>query len=90
MLVIWILLIAFMTYPTTTYNKITYCGLVGLSIAPLIPLCALDWPRKRPVIWQCVLFVATWCYPSCAIYDMWDCGFYRSDNRCGTKVGLSI
>lgn len=84
--VAWIVTVATQVKPFSTLFKVAYAGVGAASVAPVIPLVAFDLPRRRPIIWQLVLFVATWTLPYVIIFDMWDCNYYVPNSaRCPQK-----
>jgi hypothetical protein len=55
--------------PIMDYTKYTYGVAAGLLIAPLFPCVALDMPKRSPRLYQLVLFLAAWIFPSISIFD---------------------
>lgn len=86
LLIAWIATTASQPRPYSLYAKLGYSALGGLTIWPLLPSVAFDVPRKRPILWQILLFCGTWGLPYISLWDMWQCGFYRADNHCQGKV----
>ncbi|SCV67792.1 BQ2448_5403 [Microbotryum intermedium] len=81
----WLLAIAILQRPWTLWNKISFYGLQPFFIVPLVPMAALDVPRRRPWLWQAAVFCALWIYAANNVIDMYTCGFYTTRTRCGNK-----
>lgn len=81
----WVLLVSLLVRPWSRFNEF-YNYLVGpLLNVPLIVMAALDFPRRKPWIWQTWLFFAVVMGACANLIDMRICGYYTASPRCGRK-----
>lgn len=60
MLISWPLVWAFLPLPYDNYVIGAYITAGGTSVASLFPSVLLNIPRRRPWLWQCLVFAGCW------------------------------
>lgn len=88
--VAWLLTTILLPKPYKTIDITGYIAIAGLFIVPLPVYTVLDMGRHHTLIYQCLLWCATWTYPFVVIVDMYRCGFYTSHRQCGSKDFLGL
>ncbi|KZT19596.1 hypothetical protein NEOLEDRAFT_1158991 [Neolentinus lepideus HHB14362 ss-1] len=84
----WVIGAAFIPKPLVLADKIFYFGVVPALTIPLIFFVMYDFPRDRPVFYQCWLVVAIWMWGIYQVLYMYMCGWYTSKDylfTCGSK-----
>ncbi|KAJ6514984.1 histidine kinase [Mycena vitilis] len=80
--------------PIVLADKIFYYGVAPLLSAPILFMCAYNFPYERPILFQTVLCVSTWSWPFYEVLYAFLCGFYNPHPHgrlftCGSKDFLS-
>ncbi|GAA5882260.1 hypothetical protein JCM3774_004067 [Rhodotorula dairenensis] len=83
--VVWVLIIALLPRPFSTWNKVQLFGLQPALTVPMIPMAAFDVPRRWPMVWQLYVFASIWIFAAANPIDMHSCGFYTATPNCGRK-----
>ncbi|GAA6022631.1 hypothetical protein JCM10207_003930 [Rhodosporidiobolus poonsookiae] len=81
----WVLSIALLPKPWSTWNKVQLYGLGPAFSVPLVVFAAFDLPRRQPWTWQLILFASVWLVSAANPIDMYKCGYYTPTPHCGTK-----
>ncbi|KAM0756348.1 hypothetical protein T439DRAFT_352046 [Meredithblackwellia eburnea MCA 4105] len=63
----WVLSVALLPKPWSTWNKITNWAVFPALCVPLVPMAMFDTPRRQPWIWQILLLACTFMY-TCTMY----------------------
>ncbi|KAH7922614.1 Tco5, signal transduction HAMP domain histidine kinase [Leucogyrophana mollusca] len=71
----WVLGACTIASPVTLLDKIWLYGAAPALTLPLVPLVLFDYPRDRPLPFQVILTLATWCWGFYEILAMYLCGF---------------
>lgn len=74
-----------MPRPWSRFNEINNYLVGPLLNVPLVFLAAFDAPRRKPIIWQTLIFLAILMSSLANLIDMRLCGFYTPTPRCGRK-----
>ncbi|KAI9099753.1 hypothetical protein DFS34DRAFT_579201, partial [Phlyctochytrium arcticum] len=92
-LISWILALALIPRPWSTYDHYAYIGISGFfSLAiPVLVIC--DAPRYRHLAWQIFLILATWSWPFIFAVEINLCGYFETSptkpgfggGECGNK-----
>ncbi|KAJ7140325.1 hypothetical protein C8R43DRAFT_595336 [Mycena crocata] len=78
--------------PVVLADKIFYYGISPLLSAPILFLCAYNFPYNHAFFFQTFLCVSTWSWPIYEILYAFLCGFYSPSDRiftCGSKDFLA-
>ncbi|KDQ49238.1 hypothetical protein JAAARDRAFT_43030 [Jaapia argillacea MUCL 33604] len=84
----WVIGVAFVPPPRVLMDDIFYYAITTITILPLPFLVMYDFPRDRPLFYQCYLVCSTWCWAIYQILFLYMCGYYnpnRSLFTCGKK-----
>ncbi|KIP05565.1 hypothetical protein PHLGIDRAFT_128820 [Phlebiopsis gigantea 11061_1 CR5-6] len=87
----WALATGFIPHPADLADKIFYYGVTPAATFPLFFMVVYDFPRDRPVLYQCYLAFSTWSWSCYQILFMYLCGFYLNHPRfsCENKDFLT-
>ncbi|KAG1735881.1 Tco5, signal transduction HAMP domain histidine kinase [Suillus paluster] len=77
----WVIGASTIAAPITILDKSWLWGVVPAHTIPLLFLVVFDFPRDRPIPYQLLLMISTWSW--------YVCGYYNTDNTCGTKDYLA-
>ncbi|GAA5965270.1 hypothetical protein JCM21900_006071 [Sporobolomyces salmonicolor] len=81
----WVLTIALLPHPWSKWNRVQNYGVAPALSVPLVVFAAFDLPRRRPWVWQLVVFASIWITAAANPIDMYQCGFYTDHPTCGSK-----
>ncbi|KAK4051218.1 hypothetical protein OIV83_003040 [Microbotryomycetes sp. JL201] len=86
----WLLQIATLARPWNLWLEVSNYGLSTIICGPLIMFVVLDWPRKRPLVWQIWVFLAVWIASSSNLIDLKLCGYYDHNRECADRDFVSL
>ncbi|WVQ72758.1 hypothetical protein IAR50_002318 [Cryptococcus sp. DSM 104548] len=89
-LINWILTVGLLPTPFTNFNWIAYFAVAGAVTVPILPLVALDYPRRHPKIWQPIIFSACWVFAFILLVEIRLCGYFNDDNTCGNRNFMNL
>ncbi|GAA5890425.1 hypothetical protein JCM5296_005044 [Sporobolomyces johnsonii] len=81
----WVLTIALLPRPWSNWNRVQNWGFGPVLSVPLVAFAAFDLPRRRPWVWQFLVFASIWITAAANPIDMHSCGFYTDHPHCGSK-----
>ncbi|BFZ55110.1 hypothetical protein PYCC9005_002149 [Savitreella phatthalungensis] len=88
--IMWGLIIGLLPRPWGIYDYYAYIGISGLFVVPLLPLVSLDAPVRWPLVWQAILFGATYCWPFLTILQIRLCHYYSPGPECSERDFLGL
>lgn len=81
----WVIGAATIATPITILDKSWIWGFIPAHTIPLLFLVVFDFPLDRPTPYQLLLMISTWSWCLYEIVTIYVCGYYSTDNTCGTK-----
>lgn len=81
----WAIGAATIAAPITILDKSWIWAFVPAHTIPLFFLVVFDFPRDRPIPYQLLLMISTWSWCLYEVVTIYVCGYYSTDNTCGTK-----
>ncbi|KAF9494884.1 hypothetical protein BDN71DRAFT_1392461 [Pleurotus eryngii] len=89
----WGLGCGFVPKPFVLMDKIFYWGVAPALSFPVFFLALYDWPRDRPVLYQCFVAASVWMWATYQVLFMYLCGTYNKERAlfdCGTRDFVGV
>ncbi|KDQ26517.1 putative Tco5 histidine kinase [Pleurotus ostreatus PC15] len=89
----WALGCGFVPKPFVLMDKIFYWGVAPALSFPVFFLALYDWPRDRPVLYQCFVAASVWMWATYQVLFMYLCGTYNKERAlfdCGTRDFVGV
>ncbi|ODO08017.1 hypothetical protein I350_03600 [Cryptococcus amylolentus CBS 6273] len=90
LLINWVLTVGLLPRPFTTFNWIAYFAVAGVVTVPILPLVALDYPRRHPKLCQPIIFSACWVFAYILLVEIHICGYFNDVNECGNRNFMNL
>lgn len=88
----WTLGIAFIQRPLNQLDEAFYYGAAVFFTFPLLAMVMWDFPRDRPLLYQCFLACSIWSWSFYSLLSIFLCGYYDKSRTwidCGNKDFLT-